>query len=1212
VRIGLGRGNLTLEAAPGAVIQARQLSVSADRGSIELRSSIEASAAKDPRVSLWARDDLVLGRNVLISARATKAGAGGGTVELGSANGWVRLGEGSGFDVSGGPAGAGGRVLLRVPRTDGGAGSAIRLVANDASATGATDVIVEALRTYSDVTTISHGSGNGELSIDTVAADVAAFMGSAAAIRQNYAGLVTRVRPGVEVRSAGNLTLATAWDLYSAGRPGGEPGYLTLRAAGDLLLDRSLGDGFDGGVLQAGQSWTYRLVGGADLAAADPMRTQVADGSGGDVILGADVVVRTGTGAIDVAARRDFKLSSNTSVLYTAGRASDPLVDFLPPPGAAYPVDGGRLSVAAGRDVIGVSTTQLITNWNFRQGTTIIDPVSGKPVFDQATNTSWYIRFDRFRQNIGALGGGDVSVTAGRDVQDLSVMLPTTGRISAGPQEQPSDTKLVVLGGGDLAVKAGRDIAGGQYFVARGQGSIHAGGSLSLGKPALDGVAALYPILAAADSRFDVSALGDLNIETVFNPTVSAAPLASFYEDPSYFAYYFTYSAPASARLQSLAGNVTIHGRTSQIALVTRAGPPEDRLVFGGPEEAAMAVFPGSLRVAALNGDVNIQRPISLFPSARGELEIFASGSIVTSGTLTMADLDPAVLPGPSTPSTFVTSATTALFASPLSSGAHGLSLLHAGDPNPARLVTLSGDIIGGKLGIGAVSAKSARVIAARDLVDFFIAAQNLASSDVTLVQAGRDVRYTVARNDRTNQLEDNLAQIVVGGAGRVDVVAGRDVDLGTSTGFITIGNLANPVLPESGAGLRVLAGTDTRLDVDRFLTSFPGIDGEAGLDLARQVRQLSGQPGLSQAQAIQAFRDLAPGDQKQLANQVAGNEFYRRYLQPEGATGVTKSYRDDWLSFANAAGVNPDTPPLEALRQFRYTVLWPELRASGRAAVAGGATPNDYSRGYDAISLAGLGGAFASDGDINLIFSQVKTQRGGEIELIAPTGSANVGLSTPPAGFSKDAASLGILSVRGGDVNALVGHDFNVNQSRVFTLEGGNILVWSSEGNIDAGRGAKTAISVPPPVVRINSVGELVVEFPGAASGSGIGVLLTRPDLVPGDVDLIAPTGTVNAGDAGIRAAGNLTIAAVRVVGADNIQVGGTSAGVPVQSSGLGAGISGLGNVGSEGTKAAERATQTLGQDSSQLGKKGFALSFITVEVLGLCDEDDGRRCPR
>lgn len=60
--------------------------------------------------------------------------------------------------------------------------------------------------------------------------------------------------------------------------------------------------------------------------------------------------------------------------------------------------------------------------------------------------------------------------------------------------------------------------------------------------------------------------------------------------------------------------------------------------------------------------------------------------------------------------------------------------------------------------------------------------------------------------------------------------------------------------------------------------------------------------------------------------------------------------------------------------------------------------------------------------------------------------------------------------------------------------------------------------------------------------SGSGIGTIVGYSGVEEGDVHLIAP----NAGDAGVRVSGNLTVAAFRVVNADNFDVGGEVKGVP------------------------------------------------------------------
>jgi hypothetical protein len=118
---------------------------------------------------------------------------------------------------------------------------------------------------------------------------------------------------------------------------------------------------------------------------------------------------------------------------------------------------------------------------------------------------------------------------------------------------------------------------------------------------------------------------------------------------------------------------------------------------------------------------------------------------------------------------------------------------------------------------------------------------------------------------------------------------------------------------------------------------------------------------------------------------------------------------------------------------------------------------------------------------------------------------------------------------------------------------------------------------------------------------------LLTVPGIAPGNVDLIAPKGEVNAGEAGIRSVGNINIAALRVVGADNIQFGGTAAGVPaVQSSGLGAGLGSMGSSATAATNAT--ASQALGAGTKGMGlvQTNFLPTLLTVEVIGLGDEEE------
>ena len=114
----------------------------------------------------------------------------------------------------------------------------------------------------------------------------------------------------------------------------------------------------------------------------------------------------------------------------------------------------------------------------------------------------------------------------------------------------------------------------------------------------------------------------------------------------------------------------------------------------------------------------------------------------------------------------------------------------------------------------------------------------------------------------------------------------------------------------------------------------------------------------------------------------------------------------------------------------------------------------------------------------------------------------------------------------------------------------------------------------------------------------------MATPGRDPGDVFLFAPRGAVIAGDAGIGSAGNLTIGATEVVGADNIDVGGVSIGVPAADVGsVAAGLTGA----SDSSASAARSAQDSAGESVADGEDAIgealaqgALSFISVEVLG------------
>jgi hypothetical protein len=273
--------------------------------------------------------------------------------------------------------------------------------------------------------------------------------------------------------------------------------------------------------------------------------------------------------------------------------------------------------------------------------------------------------------------------------------------------------------------------------------------------------------------------------------------------------------------------------------------------------------------------------------------------------------------------------------------------------------------------------------------------------------------------------------------------------------------------------------------------------------------------------------------------------------------------------------------------------VFYLVLRDSGRAKAESG--DESYAEGFEAIDL--LFGGTKSQGDILTRSRDIRTRSGGSISLLAPGGSLQLATST----IGSPLTPPGIVTEAGGAISIFTDGDVDIGISRIFTLRGGDQIIWSSTGDIAAGSSSKTVQSAPPTRVLIDpQSAALNVDLGGLATGGGIGVLASVEGVDPGNVDLIAPEGVVDAGDAGIRSTGNLNIAATQVLNADNISTGGSSAGVPSAPVAAAPNISGL-TAGSNTVAAANAAAESVtDQSRPQAETLPEQPSLITVEVLG------------
>jgi hypothetical protein len=141
---------------------------------------------------------------------------------------------------------------------------------------------------------------------------------------------------------------------------------------------------------------------------------------------------------------------------------------------------------------------------------------------------------------------------------------------------------------------------------------------------------------------------------------------------------------------------------------------------------------------------------------------------------------------------------------------------------------------------------------------------------------------------------------------------------------------------------------------------------------------------------------------------------------------------------------------------------------------------------------------------------------------------------------------------------------------------------------------------------VLVDSLGNITLSFSGAVAGSGIRTIQIDPSVNPGDVNLVAPEGTVNAGDAGIGAAGNINIAALHVVGLDNITFGGNATGVPAQVSSIGVSLAGASSTANAASNSSTNAaTANAEKEAAAAPLSQAALSWLDVFVTGLGEEN-------
>jgi filamentous hemagglutinin family protein len=1084
----------------------------------------------------------------------------------------------------------------------------------------------------------------------------------------------------------------------------------------------------------------------------DVLPASAGGSSSSGLTINIPTLVRTGTGSITIAAAGDVRFVDQTTpgAVYTAGAAAATPSDFNAPilaggytvnpnglvSAPAWGTGGGAVTVTASGSIIGVEMPidangsqsgtanqpigQLWSDWYFHYGKSSgkLTPFSNcAGAGSIACQTASWVNYATFFQGFGALGGGNINLTAGANIRDIGASLPET-LVVGGGFTSADPPKATYYGGGDLRVTAGGDVLSSDFLVGRGTGFIQAGGAVKsdvsfASSGSTSAPVALPLLLAVQDGFVSVAANGPVTLGNVYDPAAVATNaemrtnIADLPGGAGIFGNLFTSFGPSSGvSLSSVSGDVT--------ALTVPAGN-SDTFLFrhlplgqGSAPRFIGQLLPATLDVTALSGNVFVisntttggfgNANLVPYPtqtgSDTGTFDIVAAGSIDLGQGLSMPDLNTKT-------TQYIGNSSNVLdygnYISPLGVPlANVTEALHANDPAPV-IIAAGKDIIAAHAnGIATTMSliKPAEIEAGHN-IDAAISAGGIATPSsgpqtVGFVFTGQnnnptDITSIVAGNDFVG------GSYNLGGPGTFLVQAGRNLGPFTTggQGFQTVGNNNAVYLPPQGAELDVLFGVKPGIDYAGAIAAYgdpsapngTGFTSGAVTQLQVFANQLIDQqelriistglrsltrgnpattfqgrtadqinPVLANLAAAAGFID--PHTHKPLVFNVTQDDI-QSLQQPQSEAQLDQQVFSLFLARASVAGITNtvtlspgdavalynsmsslqinqelDTlAPRAGLTNLSFGLGVQDLTSlhldQKRVQVTIGREFTDfliqvgkdakdptsqfsgqYGRAYAAISTlfpASLGytdngtgsgnGAAATvlTGKFNIAASVLETQMGGDINIIGPGGGITVGhASLDTLGPSQE----GILTLGGGTIRAFSDGSILLNQSRIMTEQGGDVDLLTANGDINAGSGPKTYVSSPAVSEQCTPSGFCQTSPQGLVTGAGIAALVTLPgqDPTKSNANLFAPHGTIDAGSAGIRVAGNTVLGALQILNAYNIQTQGTVTGLSTVQGPPVASLTTANNVVGS-TVRTDAPTQNTASDKP---------SIIIVEVLG------------
>jgi len=840
------------------------------------------------------------------------------------------------------------------------------------------------------------------------------------------------------------------------------------------------------------------------------------------------------------------------------------------------------------------------------------------------------------------MAGGDVRVKAGGRVG------ATDSGIADHPNnpDTPLGVQLAAFGEGDLTVLSGGNVDG-RFLIADGRLDVSAMGSF--GRYSKNLAIETIDSPQGPAVTIDIVAQDDIFLGTVIDPLMATywPRTINSSVDENYY-YTFHYTEETALRLSAINGSITLSGRSH----------------FYDTNDIVKSALPPIVALTALD-DITFQNdvPYWLAPGAAGGLTALAGGDIIGRNTDTIgrrvyaevvvSNLAPeqvyhhlnldgtyAQLTYEDVSSFFVSddrkdgflpvyveafdawwddrdeqwwagltdvqrAAYTALFARVHDPG----YLLHAGDEG-AMVFKAGGDIVN----MAVNSPKRMEITASGEIRDNYFKIQHTDALDLSVVAAGERIvcsplpryydylpggRY-YSEDPRSQQIQELNKQreqrqsgIELSGAGDLLVLAGRAIDLGQSAGVRTLGNIWNAALAQQGADLTIVAG----YDADAIAKNEEGQWDAAMADIFFE-RLLQGGIDYSALK----YGEVIVDDERQTVaiEEIRGyGAAYAALLAGYATYGdVPVSVRDQLADLF--------------LEELRDDTIGHYLHLTD--AMIQQDSPDTYDMAYAREMTHGIDfERRPAAGDIRMTKSQLYTQSYGAINAIA-AGNFDVGISS----FGAKKSDSGINTRRGGDINVYTRNDLNVNESRIMSWFGGNIMIFADYGNINAGKGSKTTVSVSEPRVVEDEDGNLSLEYTLPAVGSGIRLLTYDPDGAdgpmqapdPGNGYFFAPEGEIDAGEAGIEGQGNLLLSALVVTNAQNIAVAGITSGASIsQDSAADVSLSGSGGIVDPTRQGEEDSALSSTRDRFEKAVQSLSDALVpkwlSVEVTGMGTEE-------